>query len=248
MQLQFEQSKLIRKINKIRTKINDFFLPVSVKQIIDDVQKNRLTYLSDSRLKKLAKTCLDIESNKIKGSIIEAGCALGGSSIVITASKSKKRKLMVYDIFATIPPPSEKDGHEVHERYKLIASGDSKGLGEDIYYGYIPNLYEKVANNFEKLGLKIDENNVTLIKGFLEETLIINEPVCMAHIDVDWYKPVYLCLERIDPWLTVGGSFIVDDYFDWSGCKRAVNEFFRDISKKYSFDFSAGSMIITKLN
>jgi asparagine synthase (glutamine-hydrolysing) len=34
------------------------------------------------------------------------------------------------------------------------------------------------------------------------------------------------CLERIEPHLVPGGRLIIDDYFMWPGCRRAVDEYF----------------------
>ena len=33
------------------------------------------------------------------------------------------------------------------------------------------------------------------------------------------------CLERIGPRLPSGGVMVIDDYFHWSGCRTAVDEF-----------------------
>jgi O-methyltransferase len=88
-----------------------------------------------------------------------------------------------------------------------------------------------------------------LIRGLVQDTLHINEPVCLAHIDVDWYEPVLICLERIEPHLSVGGTLVIDDYLAWSGCQRAVDEYFdRKDRSRYQFDTSPGSLLVTKLS
>jgi hypothetical protein len=66
--------------------------------------------------------------------------------------------------------------------------------------------------------------------------------MALAHIDVDWYEPVHVSLERIEPRLSPGGALVIDDYEDWSGCRRAVDEYFSgDRMHSYSMDLSAGS-------
>ena len=37
------------------------------------------------------------------------------------------------------------------------------------------------------------------------------------------------CLERIAPRLATGGLLIIDDYDAWSGCRRAVDEYFAEL-------------------
>lgn len=87
---------------------------------------------------------------------------------------------------------------------------------------------------------------MSLVKGLVQETMKIDQPVAFAHIDVDWYDPVITCLERIFPNLVVGGSIILDDYHDWGGCRKATDEYLRRVAGQYVLDDSAGSMKITK--
>ncbi len=58
-----------------------------------------------------------------------------------------------------------------------------------------------------------------------QDTITGDEPVALAHIDGDWYESVRTCLERIGPRLSPGGVMVIDDYFYWSGCRTAVDEF-----------------------
>jgi len=214
---------------------------------MSQIRDRKLTYLSDSRLQVLCELCLANERRHVPGVVIEAGCALGGSSILLCASKSPQRELFIYDVFEMIPPPSDKDGTDVHERYAIIKSGHSKGIGGGSYYGYMPNLLPRVKDAFSELGYPIDANNVSLVKGMLQDTLNVNQPVSLAHIDVDWYEPVKTCVERIFPRLSPFGAMVIDDYQDWSGCRTAVNEFFDRVpNESFEFDLTAGSLVVRK--
>ena len=155
--------------------------------------------------------------------------------------------MYVYDVFEMIPPPTFQDGDDVQERYEVIRAGSSKGIGGDKYYGYEENLYDKVLANLRKFGISEEQNAVSLIKGRLQETMHLKEPVAFAHIDIDWYESVKTCLERIAPMLILGGSIIIDDYFDWSGCRKATDEHFEDRLDQFNMDGSAGSMKITRV-
>ena len=75
-----------------------------------------------------------IEKSELSGVFIEAGCALGGSSILIATVKGKNRSLFVYDVFGMILSPIKEDTQDVHNRYKTIVKGESKGLGGDKYF------------------------------------------------------------------------------------------------------------------
>jgi asparagine synthase (glutamine-hydrolysing) len=214
--------------------------------IIAEIHRRKLTYLPKVRMNSIANTIIEIENKKMPGILIETGCALGGSSILMASLKKRKRPLKIYDVFEMIPPPGEHDTQDVHDRYNIISSGKSHGIGGEEYYGYRQNLFQEVYDNFNDFGINPKKNAVKLIKGLLQNTLELSEPVAFAHIDVDWYDPVLVSLERIFPKLLQGGSIIIDDYFDWGGCRNATDEFLKTIPCQYDLDKSAGSLKITK--
>ena len=215
-------------------------------ELITNIRKKNLTYLPVRKLASIAKSCRSIEDSHLPGIFLEAGCALGGSSILIASIKSEERPLFIYDVFGMIPSPTEEDTKDVHERYQTIVEGKSKGIGGDKYYGYEDSLYEIVKSNLKSFSIDCDKQSVSLIKGLVQETMNIDQPVALAHIDVDWYEPVMTCLERIFPNLVSGGSIILDDYHDWGGCRKATDEYLRRVAGQFTLDDSARSMKITK--
>ena len=204
-------------------------------KIVRDVRRDLLTYIDEPALNELFRAVRRCDKLNLAGILVEAGCAAGGSAIVMTAAKQQSRKLQVYDVFGQIPPPSSKDGEDVQKRYETIKQGGAKGIGSRNYYGYEDDLYSKVEANFARHGYPIESNNVALVKGLFQDTLVLSEPVALAHLDGDWYESVMTCLQRITPRLVSGGALVIDDYFAWSGCRRAVDEYFSD--KRAEFDF-----------
>jgi hypothetical protein len=217
------------------------------RSLIQRLRSRKLTYLSRQRLHSLADTCRAIEKSGLEGIIVEAGCALGGSTILIASVKGRDRPMRVYDVFGVIPPPTAADPAEVHERYRTIIAGLSKGIGGNRYYGYEPNLYQIVQDNLMGFGIMCDLHNVSLIPGLLQESMVVNQPIAFAHIDVDWYEPVKTCLERIVPHLVTGGSVILDDYHDWGGCRKAVDEYFHSARGRFDWNDRFGSLQITRV-
>lgn len=57
------------------------------------------------------------------------------------------------------------------------------GIKGGSYYGYEDYLYGKVVENFARHGVPVQQNNVHLVKGLFEDTLKIEGPVALAHID-----------------------------------------------------------------
>ncbi len=240
-------TKFIRKI--IGPKVSHAELPglnPGDRILVHEIRSKNLTYLSDLKLASLLQTCSEIEEAGLAGIFIEAGCALGGSTALIACRKSMSRHMFVYDVFGIIPPPTELDTKDVHDRYATIISGQSKGINGDKYYGYQVDLYETVIRNLSLFGVDCEEQSIRLIKGLIEDTMVIDQPVAFAHIDVDWYEPVMTCMKRIWPLLVPGGSIILDDYHDWGGCRNAVDNFLQSVECPYVLDDSAGSLKITR--
>jgi asparagine synthase (glutamine-hydrolysing) len=143
-----------------------------------------------------------------------------------------------------IPAPGERDGADAHDRYAVIASGQSKGIGDDDYYGYDDGLYDRVAASFAAHGVPVDGQRVSLHRGLFDDTLHPTAPVALAHIDSDWYDPVKTCLERIYPQLSPGGLVVLDDYNDFRGCREAVDEFLAATPDMSLHDTSSNATLI----
>jgi O-methyltransferase len=230
-ELESELRKSRRALKATRAQLRDaraqlaataYDLPPHVEETIAQVRREHLTYLKDENLRELAAMVIDA----VPGAVIEAGTALGGSAIVMAAAKAPDRPMKVYDVFGTIPPPGEHDGPDVHRRYATIVAGGARGVGGERYYGYRDDLYHEVHDSFDRLGVPPAEHNVELIQGLFEETIALDEPVAIAHLDGDWYESTMTCLERIAPLLPPGGRIVLDDYHAWSGCRAAVDEYF----------------------
>ncbi|WP_127480224.1 TylF/MycF/NovP-related O-methyltransferase [Nocardioides pantholopis] len=228
-QVEAELEATRRALGRARAQITEasFDLPEDVERTIERVRREKLSFLRADQLRNLATLVRDLDATGVPGAIVEAGTARGGSGIVLAAAKARERPMKVYDVFGMIPPPSEHDGTDVHERYQAITAGQAKGLDGEVYYGYRTDLYAEVTESFRRLGFPAEKNNVELVQGLFEDTIHLDEPVAFAHVDGDWYESTMTCLERIAPRLSVGGRIVVDDYYGWSGCQRAVDEYFR---------------------
>ena len=218
-------------LKRLRRALSHCFLP----KVIRQVKTQHLTYLEEEALLDLYRTAQHLDATAVPGVFVEAGCALGGSAIVIATAKNTARQLFVYDVFGMIPPPSEQDDADVHTRYREISEGKSEGIAGDRYYGYEENLREKVASHFRRFELEPDTTGIHLVQGLFQDTIQLDQPVALAHLDGDWYDSIMVCLRRIEPQLALGGLLVIDDYEAWSGCRKAVDEYFRDKRDRYEF-------------
>lgn len=213
-------------IDPHHTKGSQVTTPIDVEDAIARVRSDHLTYLKERSLRDLSDAVKEAEDAGRPGQIVEAGTALGGSAIVMALVKSSERALTVYDAFDMIPPPTDKDGDDVHKRYAKIAKGKSKGIAGETYYGYRDDLLAEVTASFARYGVAVESSNVTLVKGYFEDTMQVEEPVALAHLDADWYESTMTCLRQIEPNLVPGGRLVIDDYDMWSGCTKAIDEYF----------------------
>ena len=218
----------------------------SLQPISREVLRDNLTYLSTEKLRRIERA---VQSTRlVPGDIVEFGVALGGSAIIMATSKGASRRFIGFDVFSMIPPPtSEKDDAHSLERYEIIKSGQSTGIGGDEYYGYRSDLLSDVKQAFERHRVPVDGKDIRLVEGLFEETW---KPanvgvISLAHIDCDWYDPVKFCLNAICEKLNPGGIIVLDDYHDYGGCRTAVDEF-REVRTDFEFQDGANPYL-TKL-
>ena len=216
-------------------KLREQWYALGSSQLVRQVRQRRLTYLGYDALSDLEGAVRRLEAEDVPGIILEAGCALGGSTVVLGRTKHPERPLRAYDVFGMIPPPSDADGADIHARYETIVRGECEGIGGDPYYGYADNLRDRMADTLRSFGLDLEAHRIELVQGLFQDTLRVDRPVALAHIDADWYESVRTCLERIEPHLSYGGVLVIDDYDQWSGCRKAVDEYFADKRERYSF-------------
>jgi len=219
--------RLRQRVRKLENEGAVATLPESVAETVGRVRAEHLTFLQPAPLAELARAMMEAELRGLEGMVVECGTARGGSAIVLASAKAPERPMTVYDVFGMIPPPTERDGEDVHRRYETIVEGKAHGMGGDTYYGYRDDLYGEVTESFARLGVPLEPNHVSLVKGLFEDTIAGDEPVVLAHLDGDWYESTWTCLERLAPRVVPGGRLVIDDYFSWSGCRDAVEDFLR---------------------
>jgi asparagine synthase (glutamine-hydrolysing) len=134
------------------------------------------------------------------------------------------REFHGYDVFGEFPPPGPDDPPEAHEQYQVIVSGEAKGPGGEAFSSDTPDIYERVTDSFAHYGVPVGDR-IHLHKGLVEDTFKPEWPIALAHIDTDWYQPVKVCLERIAQHVQPGARVVLDDYYDFGGCKKATDEF-----------------------
>ena len=65
------------------------------------------------------------------------------------------------------------------------------------------------------------------VKGKVEETIPATVPdkIALLRLDTDWYESTLHELKHLFPLLAPGGVLLIDDYAEWHGARKAVDEF-----------------------
>jgi len=183
---------------------------------------------SIQRLYALYKAMLYIVQNDVPGDIVECGVWRGGSSMlsarVLASMGETKRKIFLYDTFEGMARPTEKDKtffnlKAINKWEKLIREKNKNK------WKYVP--LDEVKRNMYSTGYP--KENISFIKGKVEDTLPENNPgrIALLHLDTDWFESTNHELVNLYPLLSNLGVIIIDDYGTWLGQREAVDKYIK---------------------
>ncbi|MBL9148828.1 MAG: class I SAM-dependent methyltransferase [Phycisphaerae bacterium] len=179
------------------------------------------------RLMSLYQVCRYVERRGIPGDLVECGVWRGGSSGVMAAVNlsygKKPRDLWLYDSFEGIPAPLAIDG---------VAAKNYVGGKDDGSLQTTNCLVAEESYVLELLGkLRFPRDRTHVVKGWFQNTVPVTQPkqIAILRLDGDWYESTKVCLDHLYPLVAKGGAIVIDDYGDWEGCKKAVDEYLASI-------------------
>lgn len=153
----------------------------------------------------------------VPGCVVECGVWRGGMTAGMAEVLGANRQYFLFDSFEGLPPARENiDGASA-----VAWQTDTESPG---YYNNCTAAQDEAAAAMKLSGA----TSFSLVKGWFNETLPHFTPPCeiaVLRLDGDWYDSTRVCLENLYPHVAPGGVVIVDDYYKWDGCARAVNEF-----------------------
>lgn len=208
--------------------MGNFLVSLTSPRIVRRVRQSRMTYLSYQKLNSFHSVLKGVVTRFPDPLVVEFGVALGGSAAIAIheLERANRGHFTGYDMFGMIPEPSENDLADSHARYQEIRSGASRGLKDDLYYGYEKDLKRKVVNNFSRVGIDTSRPRFDLIEGDFRQSFVESAGgICFMHIDCDWHDSVAFCMEKAAEHVLPCGTVIVDDYNDYGGCRIAVDNF-----------------------
>jgi O-methyltransferase len=150
------------------------------------------------------------------GCVIECGVWRGGMTAGLADILGSERQYFLFDSFEGLPPAKDIDG-EAALFWQLNTQSSE----------YYDNCRAEIS--FADQAMQMSKaNNYKLVQGWFENTLPQFTPpqeIALLRLDADWFESTLICLENLSKYMAKNGVIIVDDYYQWDGCARAIHHF-----------------------
>lgn len=203
----------------------------------------------------LFEQVLYCEKTNIEGAYVECGVWKGGAvgvmALVNLQYSNRRRDIHLFDAFEEICAPNEEvDGDRAINEVKEILGKNAPTKGElvplkgicDRFGG--PSDVEECKTLIENT-IKYPRNYTYYHKGWFQDTVPVKaaeiDKISILRLDGDWYDSTKVCLEQFYDKVVPNGFIIFDDYGIYSGCKKAVDEFFAFRNERYYLSYSSWS-------
>ena len=152
---------------------------------------------------------------KVEGDYAECGVWRGGMSAAIAEILGNKKGIHLFDSFEGLPPAQAIDGREA-----LTWQQDTQSPA---YFDNCRSDESSVHSAMKMAG----HTNYTVHKGWFNDTLpkFTSHKISVLRLDGDWYDSVIACLRYLYPKVTAGAIVVIDDYYTWDGCAKAVHDY-----------------------
>tara|TARA_B100000508_G_scaffold24977_1_gene18050 strand:+ start:25 stop:699 length:675 start_codon:yes stop_codon:yes gene_type:complete len=153
-----------------------------------------------------------VNEKNIEGAVVETGCWKGGLGAFMARFN---REVWLFDSFEGLPEMTEDDTELVEQ----------KNLEYNKKTGYIAVDQSHAETIAKKLGVKPN-----IVKGWFNETLPAYKDkigkIAILRLDGDTYDSTLDALEILYDNVSKGGLVVIDDFYDFEGCRKAVYDFF----------------------
>ena len=152
----------------------------------------------------------------LEGCVVECGVWRGGMAAALASVLGNRRPYYLLDSFQGMPPATAIDGDRAIAWEQNVTG---------------PNYFDNCAapsSHAIEIMTRAQVSDVRLVEGWFCETVPSfkpAEPIVVLHLDADWYDSIRVCLDHLFDFVTPGGLVIIDDYYVWDGCSRALHDF-----------------------
>ncbi|MFA5132715.1 MAG: TylF/MycF/NovP-related O-methyltransferase [Candidatus Paceibacterota bacterium] len=206
--------------------------------ILSAIKKN--TMLGSITFNNIIKQVKYVIKNGVEGDYVECGVWKGGGAAIAAKTfldNKSVRCMHLFDVFDDPPMPTVHDDEKLVKKLGGIRTGECKSIkGCYARMGKSGPGTENGARNLIINKVGYCEKNVQFYKGWFQDTVPaakegINK-ISVFVLDCGYYDASVVCLENLYEKLEGKGIMIVDNYFTYSGCRKAVDEYLNKIGEK----------------
>jgi O-methyltransferase len=160
------------------------------------------------------------------GAIVECGVWRGGTSFAMLLAQREAVGRVVcpvhmLDSFQGLPPAGGRDGPLAHA-WQAGESPDDPDANCRAEEAAVRTARD--AFGFTEAEAPIHRGWFRDTVGPLADRLRDAGGIALLRLDGDWYDSTVECLEALLPVVQEGATVIIDDYYAWDGCARAVHD------------------------
>ena len=214
--------------------------PASEKCVVLEVRKQiwekvkPFTMVPEPAIAFLAEQVLRLIRNDIPGVLMECGVWRGGCSMAMLLAQQAalgrvERTVYMLDSFQGLPPVTTRDGPLAR---KWQDGGDPENFLDNC---------RAVRSDLERAlaDMRFVDGDYKIVEGWFNQTVfqvageIEPHSIALLRLDGDWYDSTRCCLDSLMPLVSEGGVVVIDDYYAWDGCARAVHDYLSGADAAY---------------
>lgn len=203
--------------------------PYIDEQAAETITRSRpFTMTADETLFSLIQSVRYIERHNVPGAIVECGVWRGGSVMAACLTLQQmgmtSRDVYLYDTFEGMTEPTANDVM-LHGDQTAADLLEATAVGDGANIWCVANLPD-VQHALGPIGYPSDR--IHFVQGDVLATLpnqAPEVPIALLRLDTDWYDSTRHELEQLVPLMSPRAVLIVDDYWHWGGCRKAVDEY-----------------------
>ena len=150
------------------------------------------------------------------GCFVECGTWRGGMAFAITELLDNVDECHFFDSFEGLPPAGKWDSLKAQRQQsagKLLHNNNTADFSD-----FLTGIKS----------LKGINKKMFTHKGWFNNTLpkfCSDQFISLLRLDGDWYESTFCILENLYDKVIADGLILIDDYYEWEGCSRAVHDF-----------------------
>src|SRR5262245_2381674 len=210
-----------------------FGRPAAQKALISSAQVDEIlgivqpySMVHESGVRFTIDSAVSVIARNLPGVFIECGTWRGGCSVAMLLAQrvafgEVRRPVYMLDSFAGLPKVEPRDGP--------LAAAWQAGADPAKFFDNC----KAAADDLDGLlaAQRFVPGDYYLVRGWFNDTVpklakeLSNTGIALLRLDGDWYGSTEVCLQHLCPVVAEEGVVIIDDYYAWDGCARAVHDY-----------------------